>query len=139
MKRIVVWISIIVLLLALAPANVAIRKYRLDHLDHAKVLAACRETIANRSSYRNDKDKWGTLDTDDVLVLSPIPNEVPEAIRDLHPSHIIIREDYILINFKVPLARVAILGFQPGATQYGTYQYIDGLWFWNGNDSTKQP
>jgi len=139
MKRVVLWIVIVVLLLALVPANVAIKKYRLNHLDHAKILAACRQTIANRSSYRNDKDKWGTLDKDDVLVLSPIPNEVPEAIRDLQPSYILIQGDNILINFKVPFARVSVVGFQPGARQYGTYRYIDGLWFWNGHDITKNP
>ena len=136
MKRIAAWLSLFALLLFLIPANVAIKKYRLNHVDHTQILAACRQAIANRSAYRNDKAKWGTLHADDVLLLPPIPNEVPEAIRDLRPSYIIIREDYILLTFKVPFARVSVLGFKSGARQYGTSQYIDGLWFWNGEDTT---
>lgn len=139
LKRVITCVSILVFLLLLAPANVAIKKYRLKHLDHAEILAACREAIANRASYRNDKNKWGTLDEDDVLLLSPIQNEVPVAIRKLHPANLIIRDDNILINFKVPFARISILGFQSGAPQYGTTRYIDGLWFWNGNDATAHP
>jgi hypothetical protein len=44
----------------------------------------------------------------------------------------------VIINFTAPLARISLLGFAAGARQYGTNQYIDGLWFWDGNDTTKQ-
>ena len=137
MKRILTWTSILVLVILLVPANIAIKKYRLNHLDRKQVLAACRQAIADRDSYRNDKDKWGAPYEDDVLLLPPIPNEVPQALRDLHPSYILIREDSVLLTLKVPFARVSLLGFKSGARQYGTSRYIDGLWFWDGNDSTK--
>jgi hypothetical protein len=139
MKRIILCIVLFVTLLLLVPANVALQKYRLNHLDHKQLLAACRQAIADRSSYRNDKDKWGTLHEDDVLLLSPIQNEVPQVLRDLHPTDILIRDDSVLITLNVPLARVCIVGFNPGVRQYDTSQYVDGLWFWNGNDVTKQP
>jgi hypothetical protein len=32
---------------------------------------------------------------------------------------------------------MGLLGFRIGADEFGTFKYIDGLWFWNGNDSTK--
>ena len=138
MKRIVVFISFFLLLLFSIPTNIAIRKYRLNHLDHKQLLAACRQAIADRRSYRNDKDKWGTLHEDDVLLLPPIQNEVPQALRDLHPSDILIREDNVVITLNVKVARMALLGFAPGARQYGTHQYIEGSWFWNGNDITEK-
>jgi hypothetical protein len=101
-------------------------------------LDACRQAIADRGSYRNDKDKWGDLHEDDVLLLPPMQDNVPQELRDLRPSYIVIREDSVLITFNVPLVRLSILGFASGARQYGTSQYIDGLWFWNGDDSTKR-
>ncbi len=113
--------------------------YRLRHTDQSRLLSACREAIANRSSYRNDKNRWGTLHEDDVLILSPLPVELPAAIRELKPRYVIIRPDYAMINVSVPLSRICVLGFGPDAKQFGTFQYIDGLWFWNGNDTTKKP
>jgi hypothetical protein len=115
------------------------RLFRLQHADHAVILSACREAIENRASYRNDKPKWGTLHEDDVLLLQPLPTNLPKAIRDLNPHVIIIRPDYTMLNFNVPFFRMGLLGFRSGAHQFGTFQYIDGLWFWNGDDSTKKP
>ena len=115
------------------------RLFRLKHADHALLLRACREAVENRAAYRNDKDKWGTLHEDDVLLLRPIPDNVPNAILDLGPSDVIIRPDYAMLNLSLPFRRICILGFRPGAKQFGTFQYIDGLWFWDGNDSTKKP
>jgi hypothetical protein len=139
LKRIVLWISVVVLLLLLAPANAAIKRYQLNHADHSRILAACREAIAKRGSYRNDSDKWRILEKDEVLLLHPIPTDFPEAIRELHPRYILIREDSVLIDFNVPFARVALLGFRSGSKQYGTSRYIDGLWFWDGHDASKSP
>jgi hypothetical protein len=115
------------------------RLFRLRHADHALILTACREAIENRESYPNDKDKWGTLHEDDVLLLRPLPDKLPKVIRDLKPHDVIIRPDYAMLNLSIPFCRICLLGFHPGAKQFGTFQYIDGLWFWNGNDSTKKP
>jgi hypothetical protein len=73
------------------------------------------------------------------LLLSPLPVELPAAIRELKPRDVIIRPDYAMINVSVPLSRICVLGFRPEAKQFGTFRYIDGLWFWNGNDTTKKP
>jgi hypothetical protein len=128
-------VGMIMLVLAvLTPAVMLItKKCKLDHADHVQILTACREAIGNRRFYRNDSDKWGTLEKNEVLLLRPLPKEFPQVLRDLHPDHVIVREDNILIDFNVPFARASLLGFQPGARQYGTVQYVDGLWFWNGH------
>lgn len=129
-------VAVLIVLLLVAGNFIAIklRMYKLQHADHARILSACREAIANRSGYRNDKDKWGTLHEDDVLLLPPIPDTVPEAIRTLQPRDIIIRDDNITINLSLPFSRITLIGFKSGAAQHGTFRYVDGLWFWNGND-----
>jgi len=126
-----------ILLLALVPQVLVLYKeYQVRRTGPARILAACREMITNRSAFRNDRDKWSDLlNQDAVQLLPPLPENFPQVIRDLHPRVILIREDNVLMDFNVPLARAAILGFQPGARQYGTYQFCDGLWFWNGNKS----
>ena len=132
-KRLAAILLGLALLLILPSSYVALKRYQLDHANHALILAACREVIANRSSYQNDRDKWPSLGKADVLLLRPIPESVPKVVRQLNPKYILIREDNVLLSFNVPFARAALLGFQAGAHQYGTRQYIDGLWFWNGN------
>ena len=114
------------------------KMFRLQHTDQSRLLSACREVIANHSSYRNDKDRWGTLHDDDVLLLPPLPVNLPVAIRELKPRYVIVRPDYTMINVSVPFRRICVLGFRSGAKQFGTFEYIDGLWFWDGNDTTKK-
>jgi len=115
------------------------RLFRLQHADHALILSACREAIQNRASYRNDRDKWATLHEDDVLLLPPIPDNCPKVIRDLKPEYVIIRPDSAMLNLSIPFCRICLLGFRPGAEQFGTFQYIDGLWFWNGKNNSQKP
>jgi hypothetical protein len=147
MKRNLKWIilgSIILIPFLLLIANlvhIKIRMYHLQHLDHSRILSACREAIANRNMYHDDNEKGGPamgLRGGDVLLLSPIPNDVPEAIRELNPIHVIIYEDYVHINLCLPFFRCGLVGFRPGAKQFGTFKYIDGLWFWNGNEHSTQ-
>ena len=137
LRAILIIVLVLVVLFGGPIAWIQIKMYRLRYTDQSRLLSACREAIANRSSYRNDKDRWRTLHEDDVLLLSPLPVEVPAAIRELKPHDVIIRPDYAMINVSVPLSRICVLGFRPEAKQFGTSQYIDGLWFWNGNDITK--
>ena len=40
-----------------------------------------------------------------------------------------------MLIFNVPFFRMGLLGFRSGANQFGTFRYIDGLWFWNGDDT----
>jgi hypothetical protein len=136
-RNALVGFSVIVLVLALTPAWAAIKRYQLSRSDHVRILATCREALANRTSYRNDKEKWITAEKNDVVLLRPIPENFPEAIRQLHPNSVLIKEDRVIISFAAPFARISVLGFERGARQYGTSRYIDGLWFWDGNDATK--
>ena len=131
--------AIVVLLLipvVLFVASIRIRAYHLRHADHSGILSACREAITNRGSYRNDNPHLGAYYENDVVVFEPLPDGFPQAIRALHPKSVILRKDYALINLSLPGCRICLLGFRQGATQFGTFRYIDGLWFWNGHDNT---
>lgn len=134
-------VAVILFLTLLFVANlvhVKIRMHQLQRADHVRILAAGREAIANRILYRNDKDKeWSTLRQDEVLLRPPMPIALPEAIRELRPREVIISDEMIFIDLNLPFCRIDLLGFKLGAAQYGTFRYIDGLWFWNGNKQTE--
>jgi hypothetical protein len=123
-------------LLAVNLLHVEMRLGALRRADHVRLLSACREAIKKRSSYRNDNARWGVTYRERVVILPPLPPELPLAIRELHPNDVIIDEDRILVNLSLPLTRIGILGYAPGAPESGTSKYIDGLWFWNGTFST---
>jgi hypothetical protein len=72
------------------------------------------------------------------FIASTATANVLKAIRDLHPRDVIIRPDYVMINWFIPVYRIGLLGFRSGANQFSTFEYIDGLWFWNGNRSTEK-
>jgi hypothetical protein len=136
LRNALVGLSVIILVLMLPAGWAAVKRYQLSHSDHVRILLACREALENRNSYRNDKDKWVTAEENDVVLLRPIPENFPEAIRQLHPRYVLIKKNCVIIRFTAPFARICLLGFAPGARQYGTRRYIDGLWFWDGNDTT---
>ena len=133
-KQICVVVCGVFLLACIPQLYVVFKIYQVRRADPARILTDCRKMIAERSTFRNDRDRWELLPGEDtVVLLPPIPENVPQEIRQLHPRYIEIRKDNVLINFTIPFARAGILGFQSGAQQYGTYQFIDGLWFWNGD------
>ena len=141
LKRILL-VPVILILIppALFVANLVHIKKRmsdLQHADHARILRACQEAITNRRSYRNDNSQWPFIYKDDVVITPPLPEKLPMAIRELHPRDVIIRDDSILINLSLPFSRLGLVGFKPGAKPYGTVKYIEGLWFWNGNNNAK--
>lgn len=124
---------------ALLAANFILTQIKLNSLrraDHSRILAACREAIEHRGSYRNDNAQWGFAYRERVVILPPLPSELPSAIREPHPKDVIIDNDRILVNLSLPLSRIGILGYKFGAPQSGTSKYIDGLWFWNGTVGT---
>jgi hypothetical protein len=134
-------IALLVLPLALFAVNMARIMLRMNYLknaDHAAILTACREAIDHRTDYRNDKDQWGTLHNDDVLLIAPLTPDIPEALRDLHPHDILIRGDHIIVNMGLPFCRLGLIAFPKGQDEYGTFKYIDGLWFWNGNFQSEE-
>jgi hypothetical protein len=138
LRNTLITFAVILAVLVLPAAYAELKRYQLSYSDHPQILAGCRELLANRKSYRNDKERWGWTEEDEVVLLRPIPTNVPEAIRRLHPSVILIQSDRVIISFTAPFARVSLLGFAPDARQFGTHRYIDGLWFWDGNDTTKR-
>lgn len=113
--------------------HIRIRVHHLAEVDHVRILSACREAILKRDFYHSYNGKWMTLGKGDVLLLPPFPDDIPAAIRELGPREIIIHTDYIMIDISLPFSRISLLGFKPGVKQFGSYKYIDGLWFWNGN------
>ncbi|MDD5676856.1 MAG: hypothetical protein PHW60_02555 [Kiritimatiellae bacterium] len=131
----IVWLFVGLILPLLFTVNLArikIRMHSLQVADHALILAACRQAVEHRCEYRNDKDQWGALHEDTVLILAPLPLEIPEPLRKLNPIHLIINEDQINISMPLPFCRIGLKAFKSGAEEYGTFKYIDGLWFWNG-------
>jgi hypothetical protein len=116
--------------------HIKMRVRSLGRLDHARVLEACRQAITNQAEYRNDNAQWGYAYKDDVVILPPMPENLPQPIRELRPRDVIIRGDSVLINLSLPFSRLGLVGFKPGAKQTGTFQYMDGLWFWDGNIGT---
>jgi len=123
-----------ILLLILSLVDFQSRLNKLRHADHARILAACRQTIAERSSYRNDNAKWGgeLLYQDKVVILPPLPDSLPSAIRELHPKDVVIFDSSVVLNLSPPFRRVALVGYKSGAQQAGSLKYIDGLWLLTG-------
>lgn len=112
--------------------RIKVRMHCLKVADHLVILSACRHAIEHRNEYRNDKEKWGTLHEDDVLILDPLPVEIPEPLRKLKPHDLLIRDRHIIVNMELPFCRLGLIAFPPRIEEYGTFKYIDGLWFWNG-------
>ena len=117
--------------------RIKIRMHRLKVANHEVILASCRYVIEHRNEYRNDKDKWGTLHGDDVLILAPLPVEIPKPLRKLNPHSLLVRERHIIVNMRLPFCRLGLIVFPLGVNEFGTFKYINGLWFWNGNFEPK--
>lgn len=128
-------------LLGLNPLLYEIEMHNLAHVDHQRLLQACRELIVNRHTYKNSNPRWFPIPHPEIVELdqtvAPFGQEIPEIVRRMN-CQIFIRENYVTLF--VPhfsLSRMFILGFREGVEQFGTFKYIDGLWFWNGSDNTQ--
>jgi len=140
LKPILIVLAALLVLPILSQLYVKFKIEQIRRADPARILDACREMIAKRESFKNNRDKWPSLINEDaVLLLRPIPESVPQSIQQLNPKYIIIRPDSVLVDFNIPFARAAVLAFRSGVQQYGTYQFVDGLWFWNGNKYPSSP
>ena len=107
-------------------------------LDHAELVEACREMIDKRQMYRNDNAHWPAHYSDMVIIderVAPYSDKIPSAVRELTPRSIMIDNEYVLLDLrdKIPFTRLCILGFKEGVREFGTFKYVDGLWFWNGH------
>src|SRR5438132_207673 len=87
---IAILIFIPVLLLLVNVVHIRMKFNALEHADHGSLLAACRDVIAHRASYRNDNDQWGAAYKGKVVILAPLPKEMPLAIRNLHPKDVVV-------------------------------------------------
>jgi hypothetical protein len=65
--------------------QIQMRMNYLQHADHARILSACREAITNRGSYKNDNPLGGFDYKNEVMIFPPLPDNLPQAIRELHP------------------------------------------------------
>ena len=117
----------------------AMAKY--DQCDHVALLAACRQMMANRDTYTNSPSyrppySWerGSVSLSrDHGAYGP---EIPDVVRNLSPLYVVIRADSVIIGDppRFPPMRRGMIAFPADAEfQYGTRQYLDGLWYWNGN------
>ncbi len=88
-------------------------------------------------AYRNENQNLGWASKDEVFIRRPFPTNIPAAIRDLKPKDIRVKTNFVMLNFS-RLPRLCVVAFQKGTKQYGTFNYIDGLWFWDGNKNTPE-
>jgi len=65
---------------------------------------------------------------------------MPHAIRELNPMWVVINEDSVLIKDVAGFfpMRLCMIAFPEDAdVQYGTKQYLDGLWYWGSTHLKK--
>ncbi len=101
--------------------------------DFSTILHACRELIDNRAMLADDWDHDRVVHKHAIVLTRkrrPYDVKIPKPIRDLNPYYIAVHNDHVFINMGTA-PRNGILGFSTNATQYGTVQLVDGLWFWN--------
>lgn len=121
--------ALLALLIAAQFVRIQIRMYNLQHGDHERLLAACREVIANRDLYHSNEGYYvpAPFEKNEVDLKPPLPESIPDAIREWNPSLLIIRKDYVMIDLNLTFCRIGLIGFTPGAKQFGTFRYMDGL------------
>ncbi len=127
-------------------SRLAVRKY--NRCDHAALLAASRQMLANRMSFTNSPNfrephSWEGSSISLARDPAGFGSEFPAVIRELSPLYIVIREDSVIISDppSFPAMRRGVIAFSRGTEfQYGTERYQDGLWYWNGSlDASVRP
>jgi hypothetical protein len=96
--------------------------------DHAAFLAACREVITNRNSFRHwEKNGWEFINPGDP--------KVPAAIAALRPTYIAPDDDSVLVGLKDGIDRLVVVAYSQQFVNShtngfsGDLQLIPGLWF----------
>ena len=119
--------------------------WKYDFLNHAAVLAACREMIDHRQTYTNDPSydeiSWERNSVYLTRDKAAYGIAVPQIIRNMNPRAIIIRENYLDIRDPCifPPRRRGAVAFPAGTkNQFGTKPYIDGFWYWDGSFQTEE-
>lgn len=107
---------------------------QIDTRDFASLLAGCRQLIGQYHTLQNDWSNRPMFEDDRVLdpEITDFSTNVPTAIRDLKPAHVIVRTNYALVRLNTPFVRASYLGFAENADEFGTRRLIPGLWFWTG-------
>ena len=115
-------------------------KLAIDPVDNAVVLDACREMVSRRMVYAMEGQPPGVEHLGDRILLKPRSGPsappLPRAVAALRPRLIVLYPEYAVIRLHVPHRRIAIIGFSPDGQEFGTEKIIDGLWFWDGTDTT---
>ena len=96
--------------------------------DHAAFLAACREVITNRNSFRHwEKNGWE--------LINPRDPKVPTAIAALRPTYIAPDDDSVGVGLKDGIDRLVVIAYSQQFVNShtngfsGDVQLIPGLWF----------
>lgn len=99
--------------------------------DHAAFLAACREVIANRNSFRHwEKNGWEFI--------NPKDPRVPAAIAALRPSYIAPDDDSVSVGLHGGIDSLVVIAYSEQFVNTHTNGYsgnlrlMPGLWFSDG-------
>jgi hypothetical protein len=110
---------------------------RIRAADAPALLAACREMIEKRASYRNDFGKYPYLppfwSINDIVIdgrHKKIDPSVPEAVLSLHPRYIVVETEPICVRVVVADGPVlaAVWAFPAGQDGQGEERLTNGLW-----------
>ena len=102
--------------------------------DHARLLTACRDMIANRHLYTNDWPGAVTLSRGEIGIdRAQIQNNahIPQVIRDMDPLCMRLESNRVVATLDPP-PRMYFIGYAEGAREDGTTRLIPGLWYFNG-------
>lgn len=108
--------------------------------DHGALVAACREVLARRGTYRPNPEVIGPAEAE-VRRMRPDPADptLPSQIRDLSVRDIVTEDDFVRLILTPDLfARVDIVVFRAGADEdqwarllgKGGERVAPGLWYY---------
>ena len=137
MKRVVIWSSLAALILSWLAVTFLVpwhERERITHVNAAALLSACDYMRSHCASMRNDWDGNPTLAVGERVLDSRkhgIDASVPDDIRELKPSYIMVSPNRVVIAFGRRTG--CLVGFAEGVPVYGTKKLADRLWYWVGN------
>jgi hypothetical protein len=104
-------------------------EWRVRHANHGAVLAACREMMAKRNTYKGKRTDWPPdrgvyID----FTVSPVDSSIPKTIRSLHPAYIVIQSNSVSVVFLSGFSGLGYVAYPEGVEGGGSEKLIDGLW-----------
>lgn len=100
--------------------------YRLEHqTDHDELLRECRFVLRTRERFR--KYVANPQETDIELRSSDEIAALPESLRKLHPSAVVIGTNNVLLIFAGGHVHLGVRAYAEGSRGYG-YELVPGLY-----------